>query len=347
MLTVTEVALNPDLRLARVYGRSRAPRPTRRRKRPRSPGSRSRRASARGRGRPPAEPALRTERPPVPARRERGQDRARSRRCSRTTRSDPVDGGGRGGAGACADDVLLTCHLGPDGDAVGSMTAIAALLVERWPQGRRSTTPTACRGTCASCRAPTRVVRSLPAAARFEAAIVRRLRRPRAARDALPRRGRDRAALVLDHHATSKPFGRYLCLVDAASVGVVVARLRRAPRLADLSRRRARHLHLDCLGHRVVPLLEHQRRGAQLAAACVAAGVDPWHVARTLGEESPLARYKLLGVALGTIALEVGGRRRESSSSPTRWSARPGPPGARRGPRQLRARHRGRRDAAS
>ena len=35
---------------------------------------------------------------------------------------------------AAADPVLVTCHLGPDGDSIGSMVALGALLREQGKQ---------------------------------------------------------------------------------------------------------------------------------------------------------------------------------------------------------------------
>jgi phosphoesterase RecJ-like protein len=208
---------------------------------------------------------------------------------------------------ADASDVMITCHLGPDGDAIGSMSALAAILEA---QGKKVTlfNPDGAPAHLRFLPRATDILRALPARAPWDLAIAvdcgaRSLLGP-----AFPGEDVTGPLLVLDHHATSKPFGAYLCLVDAASVAVVVARL--AARLGwEIPAGAAPGIYTSIVSDTGSFRYSNTNpESFQLAARCLELGVDPWEVARVLGEETPLARYKLLGAALAAIELEAGGK---------------------------------------
>jgi phosphoesterase RecJ-like protein len=206
-----------------------------------------------------------------------------------------------------AHRVMLTCHLGPDGDSLGSMSALAALLTAA---GREVTVFN-----------PDPAPRSL----RFLPHLDRLTPKPGAAHDLtivvdcgdrkllghrFPGPEITGKLLVLDHHATSRPFGDVtICDPGAASVGVLVARLADRfgwPIGADAAAGIYVSLVADTGSFRYA---NTNTEAFELAARLVGSGaVEPWAVAQQLGEEVPLARYRLLAAALAKLELVLAGR---------------------------------------
>ncbi len=205
-----------------------------------------------------------------------------------------------------AQRVMVTCHLGPDGDALGSLIALGALLEGA---GRQVTlyNPDLVPRYLKWLPFSNRLVRHLPADAKFDLTVVmdcgdRKLLGPN-----FPGPEITGPLLVLDHHAASRPFGEiYLCDPQASSVGVLVARLARA--LGWLPTPEAAlgmyvSIVSDTGGFRYA---NTNAEAFQIAADLVAErGVDPWTVTRAMSEQVPLARYRLLAAALGGIELEA------------------------------------------
>jgi bifunctional oligoribonuclease and PAP phosphatase NrnA len=207
-----------------------------------------------------------------------------------------------------AKSVVLTCHQGPDGDSMGSMSALACLLRER---GRRV--------TLLNPDPAPRFLRWLPHAETLarelgpepnDLTVVVDCGDPKLLGKDFPPPERTGPLLVLDHHATSKPYGEvYYCDPGAAAVGVLVARL--ADRLGwELSHEASLGIYVSLVSD--TGSFRYSNTNAEafhLAARLVAdLGIDPWSVAQSLGEEVPLARYRILAAALGGIELELGGR---------------------------------------
>jgi bifunctional oligoribonuclease and PAP phosphatase NrnA len=208
-----------------------------------------------------------------------------------------------------AKRVLLTCHLGPDGDSVGSMSALAVLLAAA---GREPTVynPDPPPKNLRWLPRIDGLVHKLPAAARFDLTVVvdcgdRRLLGP-----SFPPPEITGPLLVLDHHASSRPFGdTYVCDPGASAVGVLVARL--AGQLGwPISAEAAPGLYVSLVSDTgSFRYANTNAEALRLAADLVGQhGVNPWHVAERLGEQVPLSRYKLLSAALGGLQLELGGR---------------------------------------
>jgi bifunctional oligoribonuclease and PAP phosphatase NrnA len=208
---------------------------------------------------------------------------------------------------ASARRVLLTCHLGPDGDSLGSMSALASLLREH---GRDV--------TLYNPDPAPRFLRWLPhvdgltrqLGEAYDLTVVVDCGDQKLLGKTFPPPEKTGPLLVLDHHATSRPFGDvYVCDAAAASVGVLVARL--AAHLGwPLSLDAARGIYTSLVSDTGSFRYSNTNAEAfQLAAHLVGdVGLDPWSVAQSLGEEVPLARYRLLSLALAGIALEQGGR---------------------------------------
>ena len=199
---------------------------------------------------------------------------------------------------------LVSCHVSPDGDALGSMLATGLGLRALGKQvvfyNRDA--------------APERL-RFLPSApelvhvvdGRFDATFVHDAGDRRLLGDKFPASDVTGPVVVLDHHATARPYGDVaVCDATASAVGIIVARLLRAlsvPLTRDIA---------TCLWCSLVSDTGWFRYSAtdvetmELATECVRAGVRPWDFARRSEEEQPLGRIKLIGLVLST--LEVHGQ---------------------------------------
>jgi phosphoesterase RecJ-like protein len=199
---------------------------------------------------------------------------------------------------------LVTAHASPDGDALGSMLATAhglralgkeVVLYNRDP-------------------APARF-RFLPGAGelrgkpkeKFDACLVHDCGDYRLLGDGFPAREITGPLIILDHHASVRPFGDLeLRDASASAVGVIVGRL-----LGALGVPLDKNI-ADCLWCSLVcdtgwfryPSVDEET--LELARACVAAGAVPWDFASRVEEEQPAARLRLLSLVLQT--LEIRGR---------------------------------------
>ncbi len=205
--------------------------------------------------------------------------------------------------------LLLTCHQGPDGDSLGSMSALASLLRAR---GREVTlyNPDQAPRTLRWLPHVGTMIGKVAASERYDVTVVvdcgdRKLLGP-----SFPPPDVTGKVVVLDHHAASRPFGDlYVCQPEAASVGVLIARLARIlgwPLDADAALAIFVSLVADTGSFRYA---NTNAEAFELASSLVGVhGVDPWFVAERLGEQVPLARHKLLAAALATITLELDGK---------------------------------------
>jgi phosphoesterase RecJ-like protein len=203
--------------------------------------------------------------------------------------------------------VLLTCHLGPDGDALGSMSALASLLREH---GRDV--------TLYNPDPAPRFLRWLPHLEKlqhkldgaYDLTVVVDCGDRKLLGASFPGPEVTGPLLVLDHHTSARPFGDvYVCDPEAASIGVLVARLAAALGW-ELSHEAGKGIYASLVSDTGSFRYANTNAEAfQLAASLVAdRGIDPWTIAQSLGEEVPLGRYRLLSSALATIQLEAGGK---------------------------------------
>ncbi|MBI4509145.1 MAG: DHH family phosphoesterase [Deltaproteobacteria bacterium] len=205
--------------------------------------------------------------------------------------------------------VLVTCHLAPDGDATGSMSALAALLRE---QGRAVTVynPDPIPRALRFLPHVGRIVHSLPHDARFDLTIVLDCGDRKLLGDKFPPAEVTGPLLVLDHHASASPFGdMYACDPAAASVGVLIARLAKILGWA-LSRESAPGIYTSLVADTgSFRYANTNAEALRLAADLVSVhGVDPWAIAEQLGERASLSKYRLLAAALSSMTLELQGR---------------------------------------
>ncbi len=209
---------------------------------------------------------------------------------------------------ASADTVLLTCHRGPDGDAVGSIIALGELLRAAGKSVVLYNPDPVPRRYKWLPLAKT-FVRKLKKAARFAITIVVDCADAKLLGTSFPDAEVTGTLIVLDHHSATCPFGDlYLCDPEASSVGVLVARI--AAHLgwsinADAALGLYLSLVCDTGSFRYA---NTNPEALRLAAELIEIGVDPADVSERLYERSSRARYRLLAAALGTLEFELDGR---------------------------------------
>lgn len=209
---------------------------------------------------------------------------------------------------ATAKKVMITCHLGPDGDSVGSMVALTSLLRQRGAEvtlynpdlvPRHLKWLPLCKG----------LSHRLPKAASFEVTVVVDCGDAKLLGPDFPPPEVTGTLLILDHHASGRPFGDVVvCDPDAASVGVLVARL--AARLGwTLTPEAALGLYVSLFTDTgSFRYANTNAEALRLAADLVEIhGVHPWAVSERLSEQGTLARTRLLAAALGTLEPVCGG----------------------------------------
>ncbi|HET6612181.1 MAG TPA: DHH family phosphoesterase [Kofleriaceae bacterium] len=210
---------------------------------------------------------------------------------------------------AAASRVLVTCHLGPDGDALGSMIALAAIL---GAQGKAVTlyNPDLVPRHLKWMPLSRSLVHRLKGNPKFDATVVVDCGDVRLLGDSFPKHEITGDVLVLDHHASVRPFGDlYVCDPSAASVGVLVYRIARE---ADwgIPPEAAMGIYVSIVSD--TGSFRYANTNAEaltIAADLVAAGhVTPWEVSERMNERSPLSRYKLLSRVLGDLETTAEGK---------------------------------------
>lgn len=204
---------------------------------------------------------------------------------------------------------LLTCHVLPDADAIGSMLGLAEILKSIGKEVvlyNRDPPPDALLFLDGIDALRTSLVPGM----KFDATLIT----DTAARDLLPRQFPPPAitgpVIMLDHHIGHDDFGDIVVRdVNAAATAVVVADLAAAlglPRIPDPA---AEPLYTaliaDTGGFRYSGTTSANLR---MAADFLDSGVDPWHVASHVFEHWPMARLRLLGYAINALETEHAGR---------------------------------------
>lgn len=203
---------------------------------------------------------------------------------------------------------LLTCHVLPDADAVGSMLGLAEVLIALGKEVylyNRDPIPEALRFLPRTSEVHT----TLPQSGSFDATFVT----DTAARSLLPRQFPSRIAtgpvVILDHHLAHDDFGDVVVRdVNACATSVVVLELTSAlgvklPAAAAAPLYTA--LVADTGGFRYPGTTPQTLR---TAADLLEHGVDPWKVASQVFESWSMARMRLLGLAINTIQTAYDGK---------------------------------------
>ncbi len=209
-----------------------------------------------------------------------------------------------------AGRVMVTSHLGPDGDGVGSMVALASILRER---GQRVTVyspdliPRALKWLPHAKRG---VVHKLGEHSRFDVTVVVDCGDEKLLGRSFPGPEVTGRVIALDHHARGAAFGDlYVCDPEAASTGVLIARMAQG-RGWPLPPAAALGLYVSIAAD--TGFFRYSNTNAEalrLAAWCVGeGGVDPGIVSERMNERNRLSRYRLLSAALATVETTLGGR---------------------------------------
>jgi phosphoesterase RecJ-like protein len=204
---------------------------------------------------------------------------------------------------------LLTCHVLPDADAVGSMLGLSAVLRALGKDVylyNRDPVPEQLQflpGVEA-------VKSSVPVGASFDATFVT----DTAARSLLPRQFPPAAVtgpvVILDHHLAHDDFGDVIVRdVRACATAVVVMELATALGMRPLPPAASAPLYTalvaDTGGFRYPGTTAETLR---TAADLLDTGIDPWRVASHVFENWSMARMRLLGLAINAIDTELDGR---------------------------------------
>jgi bifunctional oligoribonuclease and PAP phosphatase NrnA len=212
-----------------------------------------------------------------------------------------------------ASEICLACHVRPDGDALGSMLAVAQALRARGVAGREPARVVASFGDLPF-EIP-RILRFLPGTellsppdafperpqvmVTFDAASADRLGVLQASASAADE------LIVLDHHASSTRFGS-VNLIDQAAAATAVLAFDLIGRLGvDVSRDIALDLYAGLVTDTgSFRYSNTSARVHELAAVLLRAGIEPGVVAHELWDRSPFGFLGLLGAALGRARLE-------------------------------------------
>jgi len=202
---------------------------------------------------------------------------------------------------------LVTCHVRPDSDALGSAIGLAAVLdaigKEAVVFSDGGVPP-----LLQFLEGKERVVDRVPQDP-FDATFIM----DAAAKELIPDLpGKDVTGpvIIVDHHAAHDGFGDITVReVDACATGEVVLRIAHDLGQNPVPRPAAQPIYAaivaDTGGFRYsgTKAVTHQ-----LAAELLAQGVDPWNVASNLFERWSVARMSLLGEVLRAMQVEDGGR---------------------------------------
>ena len=202
------------------------------------------------------------------------------------------------------DRFLLTCHVLPDADALGSMLGLGEVLralgkdVYLYSPDPIPTKLAFMPGTDA-------VQLELPPGRRFDGTLVTDTAARNLLPDDFPSREVTGPVIMVDHHVVHDDFGDILLRDESAcATAMVVLQLARVLGVAPVPLSAATPLYAaivaDTGGFRYPGTTSTTLR---VAAELLDAGIDPWHVASNVFENWPMARLRLLGAAIH--ALEV------------------------------------------
>lgn len=204
---------------------------------------------------------------------------------------------------------LLTCHILPDADAVGSMLGLADVLLSLGKEVylyNRDPVPEQLRFLPGA----EEIKASLPEGVSFDATFVT----DTAARSLLPRQFPERDVtgpiVIVDHHVAHDDFGDVVVRdVKACATAVVVMHLANALGVNPLPRSASAPLYTalvaDTGGFRYPGTTAATLR---TAADLLDSGVDPWQVASHVFERWSMARMRLLGLAINAIETKYDGK---------------------------------------
>jgi phosphoesterase RecJ-like protein len=205
---------------------------------------------------------------------------------------------------------LLTSHVNPDGDAIGSELGLARLL-RRLGKGavvwNRDATPAIYRPLPGSDRIHNGAEAPAGFPDRFDTVVV--LECPSPDRTGIEEHLAALPVINIDHHMGNQHYGA-INWVDtgAPAVGEMVYRLAQGLKL-DLDPETASCLYLTLITDTGGFRFSNSTPAAfEAAAELVREGAQPEQVSQWLYESQPLGTVRLLGEMLGSLELHAGGR---------------------------------------
>ena len=204
--------------------------------------------------------------------------------------------------------ILITAHINPDGDGIGSMLALGEAIAA---MGKKVTLYTRddVPETLSFLPGSYKIVHEVPNAADVDAAIMVDCGEPKRAGDDFANWLGDKPIAVIDHHLYTELPGAVMCLnVEAASAGEVTWYV-----IGELKAKRSAQMALCIYTTLVVDtgFFRYSNTTSKvlaLAAQLVETGADPWFVARNLDESHPERRLRLLAKSLDSLTVLENGR---------------------------------------
>ncbi len=204
-----------------------------------------------------------------------------------------------------SNELALACHVGPDGDALGSMLGLGIAAVNAGKEAVASFgSPFAVPGNLSFLPldllvAPSEFPKSPPLMVVFDAGSAERLGELEANANSASQ------VVVIDHHVTNEGFG-HLQLIDpaAAATAELVAQVLDAlgwPITKDVA---------TCLHTAIVTdtgrfqYTNTRPETLTLAARLIGAGAKPDEISRHVYEEAPFGFLKVAGAALSDVRLD-------------------------------------------
>ena len=203
---------------------------------------------------------------------------------------------------------LISTHVNPEGDAVGSALALALALREMAREAIvviQDPIPENLRFL------PGRgeVLHHAPQGASFDWAIALDCGDRERLGEEISKVKSQKGLINIDHHTSNRNFGdlNYVDPTASSTCEIIFDLLRRIP--LRMTPAIAENIYTGILTDTgSFHYANTTARCFSIAAACLRAGVDPWRVAENVYETQPLARLRLLPLVLGTLEVDGDGR---------------------------------------
>jgi phosphoesterase RecJ-like protein len=206
------------------------------------------------------------------------------------------------------DDFLLATHVNPDGDAIGSLNALALVLED---MGKRvvaycqDEVPVFLRFLTYS----DRILHEIPPHARFQVAVVLDCGELDRIGNVVEVLRQVEKIIHIDHHSSSNDFGQLnLVLPERSSTAEILYEIFKAMPVS-LNREAAENIYAAILTDTGSFRFGNTTANAlALAAEMVSLGVAPEKVAAEIYESMKPERLQLLALSLNTLTLRADGR---------------------------------------
>jgi len=195
---------------------------------------------------------------------------------------------------------LVTSHLNPDGDAIGSILALCGIMKDAGIEAI-AFHPDAVPGEYEFLSGADSICHDVGIKGEFDLLVVLDVgERERIAKD-LPAGVAQATIVVIDHHAVHGDLGDVVYRRNASSVGEMVIEVARHLGW-DVSTEAAECAYAAILSDTgSFRYSSTSAESLEIASWLVSRGVDPWKVASNIYESWPFERVRLLGAVLATL----------------------------------------------